>query len=186
VPLQDEPSLGGRLIAPHLPGTIGRIDSRLRCSTLLRVSGFTLVTQNKSSEENSPKRIPQRVENGHNCSTQKIANMHPFARIYFGYLALLFHGQCYPFERERDFDAAIGSLPPSLVRLDAVPLSSSKVRFKKSTSRCLRPGSRSSSAIRNSAALNPGGDTVGDLLPCGRPIRRFSPALPSASNWWRH
>ena len=38
--------------------------------------------KNKSSEENSPKRVPQRVGHGHNCSTQKIANMHPFARIF--------------------------------------------------------------------------------------------------------
>src|ERR1700678_967359 len=105
---------------------------------------------------------------------------------YFSYLALLFHGQCYSFERERDFDAAIDSLPPSLVRLDAAPLTCSKARFKKSTSNCLRPSSRSNSAIRDSPALGAGGETISDLLPGGRPRCRSSPALPPTRNWSRH
>jgi hypothetical protein len=57
---------------------------------------------------------------------------------YLGYLALLFHGQSYSFERERDFNAAIDALPPSLARIDAAPPTCSKARFKKSTSSCLR------------------------------------------------
>src|ERR1700691_4622544 len=99
---------------------------------------------------------------------------------YFRYPALLFHGQSYSFERERDFDRAIDSLPPSLVRFDAAPLTCSKARFKKSTSNCLRPSSRSSSAIRNSAALGAGGETISDLLPGGRPLRRSSPTRSPA------
>src|ERR1700691_2564966 len=105
---------------------------------------------------------------------------------YLGYLALLFHGQNYSFERERDFDTAIDSLPPSLVRFDAAPLTCSKARFKKSTSSCLRPSSLSNSAIRNSAASGRGGETVCDLLPGGRPLRRSNAALPPARNWSRH
>src|ERR1700677_3384856 len=101
---------------------------------------------------------------------------------YFRHLALLFHGQSYSFERERDFDTAIDSLPPSLVRFDAAPLTCSKARFKKSTSSCLRRSSRSSSAIRKSAALGTGGETFCDLLPGGRPLRRSNPAIPAAFN----
>jgi hypothetical protein len=64
----------------------------------------------------------------------------------------LFHRQSYSFERERRFDRAIDALLPSLVRLDAAPLTCSKACFKKSTSNCLRPSSRSNSAIRCSVA----------------------------------
>src|SRR5271156_793379 len=99
---------------------------------------------------------------------------------YFRYPALLFHGQSYSFERERDFDRAIDALLPSLVRLDAAPLTCSKARFKKSTSNCLRPSSRSNSAIRSSVALAGGGLDVFDLLPGGRPTCLSNPALPSA------
>src|SRR6202012_1688469 len=69
-----------------------------------------------------------------------------------GQLALLFHGQTFPFERERRFDAAVNLLPPLLVGLAAAPLTCSKVRLKKSISSCVCPSSRSSSAIRNSDA----------------------------------
>jgi hypothetical protein len=64
-------------------------------------------------------------------------------------LALLLNSQSCAFERERGFDPAIDPLPPSLVRLAAAPLTCSKVRLKKSSSSCLRPSSRSNSAIRN-------------------------------------
>jgi hypothetical protein len=41
-----------------------------------------LVAQNTTSKENGPKHVPQKVGNGHSCSTSKIANMHGPARIY--------------------------------------------------------------------------------------------------------
>src|ERR1700735_1864147 len=88
---------------------------------------------------------------------------------HLGQLALLFHGPCYSFERERGLDAPIDSLSPLLVRLGAAPLTCSKARFKKSTSSCLRPSRRSNSAIRSSAALGRGGDTFCHLLPGGGP-----------------
>src|SRR5271156_7176762 len=105
-----------------------------------------------------------------------------FHTTYCGKLTLLFHSQYYSFERERSFDATIDSLPPSLVRLDAAPLTCSKARLKKSTSSCLRPNSRSSSAIRDSAALGAGWETAFAWLPGGRPLRRSKAALPPACN----
>src|ERR1700761_8022732 len=100
-------------------------------------------------------------------------------------LALLFHGQTFPFERERRFDAAVNLLPPSLVGLAAAPLTCSKVRLKKSISNCFCPSKRSSSAIRNSDALGKRGATaLGalDLLPGARPGRRSSAAFPPAAS----
>src|ERR1700679_1745326 len=96
---------------------------------------------------------------------------------HLGQLALLVHGQCYSFERERGLDAPIDSLSPLLVRLGAAPLTCSKARFKKSTSSCLRPSSRSNSAIRSSVALVTGREIFCGLLPGGRPTRLSSPAL---------
>ncbi|MDX6459628.1 MAG: hypothetical protein QOE55_3325, partial [Acidobacteriaceae bacterium] len=84
-------------------------------------------------------------------------------------------------------DAAIDPLSPSLVRFAAAPLTCSKVRLKKSSSTCLRPSSRSSSAIRNSAALGCGDvETDFDLLPGGLPGPRSSADLPPACNCSRH
>ena len=91
--------------------------------------------------------------------------------------------------RENTFRHAAGTLRFLLtVTYHGCPQSPpcSKARSKKSTSSCLRPSSRSSSATRSSAALAGGGLAVFDLLPGGRPTRRSNPALPSTSNRSRH
>jgi hypothetical protein len=79
------------------------------------------------------------------------------------------------------FDRAIDPLPPSLVRFAPTPPTCSKVRLKKSKSSCLRPSSRSNSAIRNSAALGVAGQTVFDgSLAVGPGVAPAPPGLSAA------